>query len=121
MEKLIFVYNANSGWYNSVVDSLHKMVSPNTYACSLCDITYGVFSENELWKNFRESSNTEMEFLHKDEFVKKYKTSTIVPVEYPVILISIKGELEPFMTAEKINNLKEAQDLITTLNNKILN
>ncbi|WP_291865989.1 GTPase [Maribacter sp.] len=121
MEKLIFVYNANSGWYNSVLDSFHKVVSPNTYACSLCDITYGVFSENELWKNFRESSNIKMEFLHKDEFTKKYNISRVALVECPVILKSVKGKLESFITADEINNLKEAQNLIDVLNTRILN
>ncbi|WP_298479258.1 GTPase [uncultured Maribacter sp.] len=121
MEKLIFVYNANSGWHNSVLDSLHKVVSPNTYACSLCDVTYGAFSENEIWKKFRERSTVKMEFLHKDEFVKKYKVPKVNVYDYPVILKSVNGELESFVNANEINDLKKAQDLINVLQAKFLN
>ncbi len=55
ISKLIFVYNANSGALNSLMDSVHKIISPKTYDCKLCDLTYDVFKENELWSRFRES------------------------------------------------------------------
>lgn len=118
MEKLIFVYNADSGWHNSVMDSLHKVVSPKTYACSLCAITFGVFLENEIWKNFREKSAIEMEFLHKDEFVKKNNAYNLPSIEYPLILKRTKAEVQSFITAEEIYGLKEAQDLINVIESK---
>ena len=37
---LIFVYNANGGFFNGFSDYIHKLVSPKTYECSLCAITY---------------------------------------------------------------------------------
>lgn len=121
MEKLIFVYNADSGWHNSMMGSLHKVVSPRTYSCSLCAITFGVFSENEIWKNFREKSSVEMEFLHKDEFVKKYNADSIIPIVYPVVLKRINEGIQPFITAEEIYSLKDPQDLINVIDNKLLN
>lgn len=30
---LIFVYNANSGMWNTMLDTIHKTVSPETYQC----------------------------------------------------------------------------------------
>ncbi|WP_232221892.1 hypothetical protein [Methanococcoides burtonii] len=38
---LIFVYNADSGLINEMKDYVHKIVSPSTYECNLCAITYG--------------------------------------------------------------------------------
>ncbi len=38
---LVFVYNANSGLLNALLDMGHKVVSPRTYPCSLCALTYG--------------------------------------------------------------------------------
>ena len=74
MQKLLFVYNANSGTRNAILDSMHKVFSPKTYNCKLCDITFGVFSENKTWRRFREDNQHQMVFLHKDEFAKGYKS-----------------------------------------------
>ena len=50
--EIVLVYNASSGMTNSMLDIGLKILSPNTYACNLCGITFGIFSENEEWKNF---------------------------------------------------------------------
>ena len=71
--RLIFVYNADSGLGNAMLDSMHKIVSPQTYDCQLCALTFGVFTEKEQWKNFRETSEISMEFLHKDEITSDKK------------------------------------------------
>ena len=63
--KIIFVYNANSGFVSSLLDIGHKVISPDTYSCNLCKMTYGVVGEREEWKRYRESSKDEMEFLHQ--------------------------------------------------------
>jgi len=113
MEKLILVYNANSGWHNNVIDSLHKVVSPKTYDCNLCDITFGVFSEKEIWKKFRIESGVEMQFLHKNEFLEVYKLGK--EYSFPIIFKKNKNEVIPFLSTEEINRLKEPQDLINLI------
>ena len=35
------IYNADGGLVNGALDLLHKTFSPATYACRLCDVTYG--------------------------------------------------------------------------------
>jgi hypothetical protein len=45
-------------------------------------MTFDTFSENKKWKEFRENSDIQMEFLHRDEFEKKYKMT----FAYPVVL-----------------------------------
>ena len=39
-KELIFIYNAKSGFINELVDIPHKIISPETYDCNLCAITY---------------------------------------------------------------------------------
>ena len=34
MDKIIFVYNADSGLVNGLIDWAHKIVSPETYSCT---------------------------------------------------------------------------------------
>lgn len=104
--KIIFVYNADSGLLNTVKDIGHKLFQPDTYDCFLCSLTHGTFRENPQWKDFRENSGLDMEFLHRDEFEKHYSTS----FEYPVILentdplkvIISKDELEAFTSLDQL-------------------
>jgi len=119
--KLIFVYNANSGTVNGYKDVLHKILSPNTYECSLCDITFGIFSENKRWKKFRETSNIEMKFLHKDEFLKTYRSKWLPKYDFPVILSEEKEQLEIFMASEEIDGFKKVDVLIEAIQQKAKN
>lgn len=110
--KLLFFYNANSGKINGYLDALHKIVSPKTYACNLCDITYGVFTENKAWKKFRIASKISMEFLHLDEFKKQYASKFGSKFTFPIVLLENRGELELFIATEELNGLKNAEELI---------
>ena len=40
--KLIFVYNADSGLVNTLMNIGYKAISPQTYESKLCDLTFGV-------------------------------------------------------------------------------
>ncbi|NER12489.1 GTPase [Leptobacterium flavescens] len=119
--KLIFVYNANSGRWNAYLDAAHKVLSPKTYQCNLCDITFGVFRERSEWKNFRKNSGLQMEFLHIDEFEKQYKSQTEMQFPYPVILKENADGLEPFVSADEINQLKTAEELMELLEKRTKN
>ena len=69
---LMFVYNADSGLFNTMADIGHKIFSPETYECALCALTHGYFKERGEWREFVENLGTECQFLHRDEFVKRY-------------------------------------------------
>lgn len=112
MQKLLFVYNANLGKINGYLDVLHKVVSPKTYPCNLCDITYGVFKENNAWKSFRETSKTPMEFLHLDEFKKKYASKFGDTFTFPIVLLDTANDLEIFIHTKELNEMKNADALI---------
>lgn len=107
--KLIFVYNANSGKLNAFFDTLHKKISPSTYQCNLCQLTYGSFTEMPEWKSFRENFSGEMEFLHIDEFEKKYPKAGSYPVVYQV---TDSGNLEVLLNTEQVDHFKNLQELI---------
>ncbi|WP_299212498.1 GTPase [uncultured Dokdonia sp.] len=112
MRKLIFVYNANSGVVNTWVDIAHKIVSPTTYACDLCGLTHGRFSEKRTWKKFRDTHLIDMEFLYKDQFLKKYKSKWLPKYTFPVILISDAQGLQPFMIAQDFQEIVSVEMLI---------
>ncbi|MDJ0535794.1 MAG: GTPase [Xenococcaceae cyanobacterium MO_207.B15] len=106
--KLIFVYNADSGWMNTLIDIGHKALSPQTYECNLCGLTFGLVSEHKQWKQFREESDTEMEFLHRDEFEQKYARK----FKYPVILKE-DNDLSVAISQAELNQIKTLDELIS--------
>lgn len=118
-QKILFIYNANSGARNAVLDSMHKVFSPSTYDCKLCDITYGVISENRIWKKFRQNSPHKMVFLHKDEFAKRYASKFGYKFEFPIVLVEGEKGLEIFISTQELNELKTSHGLIGLLKERI--
>lgn len=110
--KLIFIYNANSGMRNALLDGAHKALSPNTYQCNLCDLTFGVINEKRAWKKFREEGNLNMEFIHKDEFKKEYASKFGYKFEFPIILVIVDNELQVFISTKELNELDNTEALI---------
>lgn len=112
MQKLIFIYNADSGLGNILLDGAHKILSPSTYECSLCSLTFGAFSEKSTWKKFMVASDMDMEFLHKDEFAKAYKSKFGYKYTFPIVLAeSVKG-LEVFVKTDELDGMENAESLI---------
>ena len=113
---LVFVYNANSGKFNSLLDAGHKLLSPKTYACNLCALTFGVFSEQAAWKAFRTESSTTMEFYHKDEFEVKFPK---VMISYPAILKRENEEFTMLFDSKSLEIITSLEDLIKQLKSKM--
>ncbi|MEX1000760.1 MAG: GTPase [Crocinitomicaceae bacterium] len=115
--QLIFVYNANSGFLNGAMDTLHKIIKPQTYQCSLCQLTYGSVKMKSKWKEFLESLPMDKEFYHKDEFLEKYPNKNI---ELPAVLIS-EDESDPttLLSAHQLADAEDLNQLIEMLQEKL--
>lgn len=118
MEKpvLIFVYNADSGFVNTLLDIGHKIVSPQTYACNLCAITHSTFSMRDEWKNFVVGLGVPVEFLHRDELEKQYGLRA---PELPAIFRKTDGALEAWIGREEINRCHSLTDLERLINSRL--
>ncbi|MEO6759048.1 MAG: hypothetical protein ABIO24_06300 [Saprospiraceae bacterium] len=115
--KLIFVYNAGSGFFNVAADMAHKIFSPATYPCSLCDITYGIFKVRPEWAEFVNNTAVPFEFLHNDEFFAAYKQAA--NFRLPVILSEMEGRLDTLIPAEALNSMKSVAELKAVLLEKL--
>jgi hypothetical protein len=114
---LVFVYNANSGFANSVFDVAHKLVSPNTYNCNLCVLTHSIFAERKEWKAFKETTNVNMQFLHKNEFADLYgKENT---TQFPAVFAKQENKLEELISAAKINALQNTSEFIKVIKERL--
>ena len=117
--KLVFVSNANSGRKNALLDSLHKVFSPSTYNCNLCDITFGVVLENPTWIRFRKNSQYPMEFLHRDEFQKTYASKFGYKFEFPIVLAEGEKGLEVLISTQELNSLQTPEALIRLIEERM--
>ncbi|WP_245526227.1 hypothetical protein [Methanohalophilus mahii] len=120
ISSIVFVYNADSGLLNEMKDYVHKIVSPASYGCKLCAITYGSTGMKDEWKVFIEQLGIPVRFLHRDEFVENYGN---IEASFPCGYIETENDLELFISTEemnKLNNLKELKILVRTKINSIL-
>ncbi len=111
--KLIFVYNADSSPLAQVADFLHKTLSPETYECNLCLVTYGTFTAKPEWLEFIRSLPFRTALLHRDEFRKRYPALVATPLpaifvedldEHLMLLISDQ-ELRQARSVEELKRL----------------
>ena len=116
--EIIFVYNAKGDIFSSVADTIHKIVSPKTYQCNLCAITYGIATMKTDWKTFIDNLPIEVEFLHKDEFQNKYPNEKI---QFPVALIKNQNKIKTLISSVEINKCNSIDDLKKLVNEKIRN
>lgn len=88
-DSLILVYNADSGLFTALADAAHKLLSPATYACSLCAITYGAFAMHRAWRDFLGSLPLKKRFHHRDDFRIAWPG---IDIPLPAILIQRNGQ-----------------------------
>lgn len=114
--RLLFVYNADSGIFNTVTDIAHKIFSPETYSCNLCAITYGNFGMRTEWKEYLESLQADFEFLHRDELMEKFGRTDI---SLPAVLLDKEDAIEELIGADEINRCKSLEDLKQLMSAKL--
>lgn len=105
---LVFVYNADGGLFNSLADRAHKILSPQTYQCNLCSLTYSNFGMKKEWKEFLSRLELPMEFFHRDEFEAQYGLGE---APLPAIFKKMNGTPEVWIDAEAINSCRTLEDL----------
>ncbi len=113
--ELIFIYNAKSGIVNEFLDFAHKIVSPSTYNCNLCAISYGNFTMKKKWSDFITSLPVRSTFTYKDK-VSEYGYDNI---KLPSIIFQDKSKSEVIISSEEINKLKKIDHLINILSDRL--
>ncbi len=114
---LVFVYNADRGFFNLMADISHKMLSPTTYPCNLCALTHGSFSMRKEWRDFLAKIKPPLTFMHRDEFRKEFKLEDDLPAIYIQDLRT--EELRPFIVAATLKTLTGLEDLKHMISDKL--
>jgi hypothetical protein len=121
-QKLLFIYNADSGLRNSIVAGAHKILSPATYNCNLCKLTHGELSEKKIWTQFRkelEALGTKLEFLHKNEFGKIYRSKFSHKFTFPIVLVAGDNGLEILIHTHELNSFIAPESLIALVKSRV--
>jgi hypothetical protein len=114
---LVFVYNADRGFFNLMADISHKMLFPNTYPCNLCALTHGSFSMRKEWREFLTKIKPPLTIMHRDEFRKEFKLEDDLPAIYIKDLRT--EELRPFIAAATLKALTGLEDLKQMISEKL--
>jgi hypothetical protein len=111
---LIFAYRAERGIFNSLSHTMHRVFSPATYECRLCQITFSAVGMLRPWKDFLESRPEAKRFYHRKEFVAAYPQVT---AELPLILKTDPDSPSPeiLLGREEIENCDDVDELIDKL------
>jgi len=108
--QLVFVYNADAGFFNLAADVAHKIFSPATYPCHLCDLTHGVLRMRPEWAQFIQESPVGLVFLHRDEFHAQYADWQTEPL--PAVWMDVgTGTLQLLLDAQTLNAINTLEAL----------
>jgi len=113
--ELVFIYNAKSGIINSLIDFTHKVISPDTYECNLCAITYGTFTKKNLWADYIESIPIASIFTYKDKIVDKKLDNVILPA----VFLKKNDRFIQLISSIELNKLDNLEGLIVLLNARL--
>lgn len=114
--RLVFVYNADGGLFNTATDIAHKILAPDTYSCKLCALTHGYFSVKKHWVGFLDKLPVKCEFLHRDEFHARHNR---IEDHLPAIYRLENGHLQRFMSPADIDHCRDLEQLKRAIREKL--
>ena len=117
VKKLIFIYNASDDALSVSFDFIHKIVSPGTYQCSLCKVTYGNVSMHNEWKEYIEILPYEIDFLYKNNY-NQFHPNLFVD-EFPIAYKYDGKSYQEFISKKEFDLCENLDDLIKIMNQKI--
>ena len=109
---LVFVYNAEAGVLNGIMDSAHKLFSPATYTCDLCAITHGLTRMKPEWRAWLQKSGREIRFYHRTDFRQDWPATDI---QLPAILMQEGDRLRPIIGASELAQISDVGQLVDLL------
>jgi len=112
---IVFVYNAKSGFINAMLDYGHKMLSPDTYDCQLCKLTYDNFGKEKKWHDFISSLPFEVSFKYKDDLKILGIEDSILT---PAVILSDQSLL---ISSNEINACRSLNGLIELVRIRTIN
>ena len=99
IDRLYFVYNADSGTLAAIVDSAKKLLSIN--GCPLCSLTHSLAGERTEWVNCRETIGVPVDYVHRNELTSGMK-GAVEGESLPCVLAKSGDRIVILLTADTI-------------------
>ena len=99
------------------MDSVHKLVSPSTYPCQLCAITYGLIGMRREWRAFLDRLGMETVFHHRPDFRAAFPAAANWPL--PLIAVDTDGVLAPLVSAADFRFIPDLAALIVLVKERL--
>ena len=115
--RVIFIYNAQSGPFSALSDYVHKIVSPETYACQLCAITYGNLGMRSSWAGYVKALPAKVIFTYKDKLIAE--PPVMRNAELPSAFVIRDNEIKLAITAKELNACQGEEALIALCTEKL--
>lgn len=117
MKRLVLVYNAEAGIAAGVMDSVHKLVSPATYPCQLCAVTYGLLAMKREWWAFLDGLGMELLFHHRPDFRAAFPQAADWPL--PLVAVEDDGGLARLVSAEDFRAIPDLATLMQVVRERL--
>ena len=102
ISRLVFLYKADSGKWNALVDSTRKLLK--LQGCTLCSITHGLFGEKAEWQSCRRELGVPIDMFHRDELQSNMQHFAD---SLPTVLAETEsGKLVQLLTAETLDRCR---------------
>jgi hypothetical protein len=111
-ERLLIVYNAEAGIAAGVKDSIHKLLRPETYPCSLCALTHGTLRMDRSWKRFIERMPIDVRVYHRPDFRACYPD---LDLPLPAVLTEQGHTPRVLLGAEELRTIGSVDALIARI------
>jgi hypothetical protein len=89
IDRLLFVFNADTGSFNALLDSARKLLRLN--GCTLCSITHGLAGEKSEWRECKEEIGVPVDYVHRDEISGELRS--VVGDQLPCIVAQTGTDL----------------------------
>jgi len=99
---LLIVYNAEAGIAAGIKDSIHKLLKPDTYPCSLCALTHGTVRMDPAWKRFLARVPMDVRVYHRPDFRERYPD---LHIELPAVLAEEGRSAQLLIGADELRTL----------------
>ncbi|MCB1034460.1 MAG: hypothetical protein KDD47_11570 [Acidobacteria bacterium] len=98
VDRLFFVYRADAGRVDALLDSARKLLGID--ACALCSITHGLIGEKGEWQGCRERLGVPVEAVHRNELAGALAAA--VGDRLPCVVAEVAGELRRLLEPDEL-------------------
>ena len=118
--QLVFIYNAKNGLINGMFDYVHKFVSPETYQCNLCSITYDMGGKKDQRTEYLNRLPLRVQFAYKNNILESNFNVNYKNQSLPCVFLIKDKKQFLILSSREINKMETLDELKKILSKKLI-